>query len=88
MTEPNQPLTDNSPVIKQLIKALGIELEGITELVLLIRPQALVTARVRFYPADSDFEKLVERLVAERRTAKRIPEPDDSIRLALEQLND
>jgi len=76
MTEPYQPLTGNSPVVSELIKALGIELEGITELVLLIRPQELVTVRVRYFPANSDFEKLVEYLLTEHITAKRIPDND------------
>jgi len=68
MTKPNRPLMGGSPATAELIKALGIELEGITELVLFIRPRELVTIRVRYLADDTAIERVTEHILAERIT--------------------
>jgi hypothetical protein len=76
MTKPNQPLPSHSPVVAELIKALGIELRGMTELTLFIRPQELVTIRVRYLADTTAIEKVAEYILAERITAERVLDND------------
>lgn len=72
MTKPNRPLMGGSPATAELIKALGIELQGVTEVVLTIRPLEPVTIRVRYFADDTIIERVAECLLAERITMSQL----------------
>ncbi len=69
-------LTGHSPAIQGLIKALGIALEGVTEVALIANANELVQVRVTYLPSESEVEEVTSWILREGLKAEQLADDD------------